>query len=41
METAGWHLGVPSSEVYGAATSYTELRIEKPGRNDCPRLLGA
>ena len=31
METAGWHLGVPSSEVYGAATSYTELRIEKPG----------
>ena len=31
METAGWHLGVPSSEVYGAATSYTELRIAKPG----------
>ena len=31
METTGWHLGVPSSEVYGAATSYTELRIERPG----------
>ena len=31
MEVAGWHLGIPSSEVYGAATSYTELRIEKPG----------
>lgn len=31
MEVVGWHLGIPSSEVYGAATSYTELRIEKPG----------
>ena len=31
MEVVGWHLGVPSSEVYGAATSYTELRIERPG----------
>ena len=24
-------MGIPSSEVYGAATSYTELRIEPPG----------
>ena len=31
MEVVGWHLGIPSSEVYGAATSYTELRIEDPG----------
>ena len=31
MEVVGWHLGIPSSEVYGAATSYTELRIDKPG----------
>ena len=31
MEVVGWHLGIPASEVYGAATSYTELRVEKPG----------
>ena len=31
MEVIGWHLGIPSSEVYGAATSYTELRVERPG----------
>ncbi len=31
MEVVGWHLGIPSSEVYGAATSYTELRIQEPG----------
>ena len=31
MEVVGWHLGIPASEVYGAATSYTELRIPKPG----------
>ena len=31
MEIVGWHLGIPASEVYGAATSYTELRVEKPG----------
>ena len=30
MEVVGWHLGIPSSEVYGAATSYTELRIQEP-----------
>ena len=30
MEVAGWHLGIPSSEVYGAATSYTELSTSKP-----------
>lgn len=33
MEVVGWHLGIPTSEVYGAATSYTELRIPKPGRH--------
>ena len=31
MEVVGWHLGIPASEVYGAVTSYTELRVEKPG----------
>ena len=31
MEVVGWHLRVPSSEIYGAATSYTELRIQEPG----------
>ncbi len=31
MEVVGWHLGIPASEVYGAATSYTELRLLKPG----------
>ena len=33
MEVVGWHLGIPSSEVYGAATSYTELRIQEPGEH--------
>lgn len=33
METVSWYLGIPASEVYGAATSYTELRIGKPGRH--------
>ena len=28
MEVTGWHLGIPVSEVFGAATSYSELRIE-------------
>ena len=31
MEVVGWHLRVPASEVYGSATSYTELRTEEPG----------
>ena len=31
MEVVGWHLGIPASEVYGGATSYTELRIQEPG----------
>ncbi len=30
MEVVGWHLGIPASEVYGAATSYTELRTTPP-----------
>ena len=33
MEVVGWHLGIPASEVYGAATSYTELRTAKPGEH--------
>ena len=27
MEVLGWHLGRPASEIYGAATSYTELNL--------------
>lgn len=30
IEVVGWHLGIPVSEVYGAATSYTELHFERP-----------
>ena len=33
MEVVGWHLGIPASEVYGAATSYTELLTVQPGRH--------
>lgn len=33
MEVVGWHLHVPSSEVYGAATSYTELRTKVPAKH--------
>ena len=31
LQTVGWHLRVPASEVYGALTSYSELRIDEPG----------
>ncbi len=31
MEAVAWYLGIPVSEVYGAATSYTELRLAAPG----------
>ena len=30
LQVVGWHLHVPASEVYGAATSYTELRVSQP-----------
>lgn len=33
LQVVGWHLRVPASEVYGAATSYSELRLEPPQRN--------
>ena len=33
METVGRHLRVPKSEVYGAATSYSELTLDSPGRH--------
>jgi len=33
MEIVGWYLGIPASEVYGAATSYTEMRTEPPGKH--------
>jgi NADH:ubiquinone oxidoreductase subunit E len=33
LQTVSWHLRVPASEVYGAATSYSELRLRSPGRH--------
>lgn len=33
MEVVGWHLGIPSSEVYGAATSYSELGTKEPANH--------
>ena len=33
LQVLAWHLRTPASVVYGAATSYTELRIEEAGRH--------
>ena len=34
LQVVGWHLRVPASEIYGAATSYSELHLDPPkGRN--------
>ena len=33
LQMAAWHLRVPASEVYGSATSYTELRVEVPAEH--------
>ena len=30
LQVVAWHLRTPASVVYGAATSYTELRIAGP-----------
>ena len=30
LQVVGWHLRVPASEVYGSATSYSELRLDPP-----------
>ena len=30
LQVVGWHLRVPASEVYGAATSYSELHLDPP-----------
>ena len=40
MEVVGWHLGIPASEVYGAATSYTELLMVEPGRHVVQVCIG-
>lgn len=32
LQVVGWHLRVPASEIYGAATSYSELRLDPPAR---------
>lgn len=34
LQVVGWHLRVPASEVYGAATSYSELHLEPPKRRN-------
>jgi NADH:ubiquinone oxidoreductase subunit E len=34
LQVVGWHLRVPAAEVYGAATSYTELHLEPPKPRD-------
>jgi NADH:ubiquinone oxidoreductase subunit E len=33
LQIVSWHLRIPASEVYGAATSYRELRLQPPGRH--------
>jgi NADH:ubiquinone oxidoreductase subunit E len=33
LQIVSWHLRIPASEVYGAATSYSELRMEEPGQH--------
>lgn len=32
LQVVAWHLRTPASVVYGAATSYSELRIQTPAR---------
>ncbi len=34
LQVVGWHLRVPASEVYGAATSYSELHLDPPKRRN-------
>lgn len=34
LQVVGWHLRVPASEVYGAATSYSEMRLDPPKRRN-------
>lgn len=33
LQVVAWHLRTPASVVYGAATSYTELRIQAPAQH--------
>ena len=33
LQIVSWHLRIPASEVYGSATSYSELRLEEPGQH--------
>src|SRR5918992_2800616 len=33
LQIVSWHLCIPASEVYGAATSYSELRVQEPGKH--------
>ena len=33
LQVVAWHLRTPASVVYGAATSYTELRIQEPAHH--------
>jgi NADH:ubiquinone oxidoreductase subunit E len=40
MEVLGWHLGKPASEIYGAATSYSELHLFPGDENDVSICTG-
>ena len=40
MKIIGWHLKIPLSEVFGAATSYTEFTLEKPNENSITICTG-
>ena len=40
LQVVGWHLRAPASEVYGAATSYSELRLEPPATSEITVCAG-
>ena len=40
LQVVGWHLRVPASEIYGSATSYSELRIGPPARRSVTVCTG-
>ena len=37
LQVVGWHLRVPASEIYGTATSYSELLLDPP--RPCPIVV--
>ena len=40
LEILSWHLGVPASEVYGAATTYPELTLDAPQSHEVAVCTG-